>query len=88
MKQLRIHWPWATVKKGQGFFIPCLDPNAVAKQGMRKAMEVRRFDAHYSIGIRNGLIGVWFFRRPSGFVPRTQSVVPSGYQSPRASLQE
>lgn len=79
MKQLLIQWPWATLKKGQGFFIPCLDTETMRTLGMRKAMEVRCFDAHYSIGIHNRRMGVWFFRKPSRTNRTPQSVTPPIY---------
>jgi hypothetical protein len=62
MKSLR--YPWIKVEKGQGFFIPCLDPEAVKVEGLKAAVRYRVFDAKARTGIKHGLLGVQFFRKP------------------------
>ena len=60
-------FPWQRVEKGQGFFVPCLDLENVRLKGLNEALSQRLFDAKASPGIRDGLLGVWFYRTP----PRT-----------------
>jgi hypothetical protein len=62
MKSLR--YPWIKLDKGQGFFIPCLDPETVRVEGLKASVRYRVFDAKAKIGIKNGLLGVQFYRRP------------------------
>jgi len=40
--------------------VPCLDTEAVKQDGLRKALAHRIFHAKARIGVKNGLIGVWF----------------------------
>jgi len=63
MKQLSIHYPWKGLERGQGFFVPCLDTAAIKREGLNKALSLRLFDARAEPCIRDGLIGVWFYRR-------------------------
>jgi hypothetical protein len=60
--KLKIHYPWDQTEKGQGFFIPCLDTNAVREEGLKQAVRLRIFDARAFPAVRKELIGVWFFR--------------------------
>jgi hypothetical protein len=60
---LKPSYPWEKVERGQGFFVPCLDPEAVREDGLKRAVFLRVFDAHAKVGIRAGLMGVWFYRR-------------------------
>jgi hypothetical protein len=62
---LTIHYPWKQTEKGQGFFIPCLDTDAIREDGLRTALKDKLKDARAEVGIRKGLIGVWFYRTPS-----------------------
>jgi hypothetical protein len=64
MRPLKIIYPWTKTKRGQGFFVPCLDPESVKTEGLKKATLLRLFDARAQPGIRNGLTGVWFYRLP------------------------
>ena len=64
MKHLSITYPWDKVEKGQGFFVPCLDTDAVREEGLKHAVRLRILDAKAYPAVRNGLIGVWFFRGP------------------------
>lgn len=62
MSRLKIIYPWAKTERGQGFFVPCLDPEAVRMDGLKRAVLLSIFDARAQPGIRNGLTGVWFYR--------------------------
>ena len=66
MKTSLIQFPWTKIEKGQGFFVPCLDTAAVRELGLKKATLSRVLDARAVAGIRNGLTGVWFYRRSPG----------------------
>ena len=59
---LRVQYPWKRLERGQGFFVPCLDTEAVKADGLHKALGHRLFDAKAKVGIRQGLIGVYFYR--------------------------
>jgi hypothetical protein len=61
---LVVRYPWTKLERGQGFFVPCLDPEAVKEDGLKKAVFLHMFDAHAKVGIRGGLMGVWFYRTP------------------------
>jgi hypothetical protein len=58
---LKIVFPWEKVEPGQGFFVPCLDAEKVIALGLRDALSYR-IKATAAVGIRSGLIGVWFSR--------------------------
>jgi hypothetical protein len=55
-------FPWQSVERGQGFFIPCLNLKEVQAAGLRQALLHRILDAHARPGIKDGRIGVWFYR--------------------------
>lgn len=55
-------FPWQSVSKGQGFFVPCLNTEEVRQAGLKEALRHRIFNAKAKVGIKNGLIGVWFYR--------------------------
>jgi hypothetical protein len=60
--QKKIRYPWKKTSVGSGFFVPTLDPEKTIEEGLRAAVRYRiRPIATY--GIKDGLIGVWFFRR-------------------------
>ncbi len=61
-KTLRVTYPWSQLEKGQGFFVPCLDTEAVKLDGLRKALAHRLLYVKATVGVKNGLIGVWFHR--------------------------
>ena len=69
MKKLRINYPWAQLERGQGFFVPCLDLEAVREEGLRKALHYRLFDARAEPCVRDGIIGVMFSRGTLGRYP-------------------
>ena len=60
--QQSYRFPWARLKKGEGFFIPCLNTAKVRKAGLNAALPLRIFDAKAYPAVKDGLIGVWFFR--------------------------
>ena len=64
MKVSSIHFPWEKVEKGQGFFVPCLDTEAMKEWGLKKAFSLRILDANASVGILDGKLGVMFYRKP------------------------
>lgn len=64
MRKHAVRYPWKQLEKGQGFFVPCLDTTAVREEGLRKAVSLRLLDARAIVGIRTGLMGVWFYRLP------------------------
>ena len=55
-------FPWSRLKKGEGFFIPCLNVTKVRSAGLHAALPLRIFDAKAYPAIKDGLMGVWFFR--------------------------
>ena len=60
MKSLLMRYPWKRLKRGQGFFVPCLDTEAVKADGLQQALRYRLFIAKARVGIKDGLIGVFF----------------------------
>lgn len=64
MKLHLIRFPWETIERGQGFFIPCLDTDSVRELGLRKAVLCRVLDARAKTGVYEGFTGVFFFRLP------------------------
>ena len=73
---LLIRYPWRQIERGQGFFIPCLDIEAVREEGLKKALSVRILDARGATGIRNGFTGVWFYRLAARNPSQSGSVPP------------
>lgn len=61
---LAIQYPWSELERGQGFFVPCLTTASVREEGLRTALRLKLKDARGIEGIRGGLIGVWFYRKP------------------------
>ena len=58
---MEIKYPWAKLKKGEGFFVPGLDVIKVRELGLRASIP-HRILARAEPGIKKGLIGVWFYR--------------------------
>ena len=56
------NYPWEKTKKGQGFFVPALDLHAVRIEGLSRAHELRIFRAKAIFCIKDGKLGVWFYR--------------------------
>jgi hypothetical protein len=78
-KKLKIRWPWHRVEQGRGFFVPCLDTEALRREGLHKAMEARVFNAHAIVGVHAGRYGLLFFRgaQPPIASQRKQSAAPA-----------
>ena len=64
MKYSSLRLPWEKLEKGQGFFVPCLDTQAMRELGLKQAFFHRILDAHAIVGIFNGMLGVMFYRKP------------------------
>jgi hypothetical protein len=71
MKASLIQFPWKKVERGQGFFVPCLDTQAVRELGLKKAVLLRIMDARAITGIHSGFTGVLFYRLPRALSPHT-----------------
>ena len=61
-KNLQINYPWQQLNRGQGFFVPCLNTEAVRLDGLRDALRYRIFNAKAEVVIKDGRLGVWFHR--------------------------
>lgn len=70
---LRYQYPWKEVSKGEGFFVPCLDTEAVRKEALIQALQQRILDARGVECIMDGLIGVWLYRTPAAPSRKTES---------------
>lgn len=55
-------FPWQSVGKGQGFFVPCLNTQEVRQAGLNEALRHRIFNAKAYPAVHKGLSGVWFYR--------------------------
>ena len=71
--KLRIHYPWTELAPGEGFFVPCLDTAHIREMGLRAALKLKRKNARAIPGIRDGLIGVWFYFPLGASSPSTGS---------------
>jgi hypothetical protein len=60
----QYHFPWPQLKKGQAFFIPCLDPAPLVEYGLKQAVTHRVLNARAAPGILGGAIGVLFYLPP------------------------
>lgn len=69
MNYSRLRLPWKRLERGQGFFIPCLDFEKMREYVLTKAVSERVLDVQAIPGIKDGAVGVWFFRKP--LQPRT-----------------
>jgi hypothetical protein len=58
------HYPWDKLEKGQGFFVPALDLEAVRQAGLLAAVPLHLKDARAAFVIRRGKLGVFFYRLP------------------------
>lgn len=55
-------FPWQSVNRGQGFFVPCINTEEVRLAGLNEALRQRVFGAKAYVAVKDGLSGVWFFR--------------------------
>lgn len=56
-----IVFPWDKVGIGQSLFVPCLDFEAVRRQGLASALPYR-YHIHAIYGVKHGRAGVLFIR--------------------------
>jgi len=54
-------WPWSKLEIGDGFFVACLDHEAVKKEGLREAA-LSGVNGAATPAIFKGLYGLWFIR--------------------------
>lgn len=64
MKAYKIRYPWSVLRRGQGFFVPCVDTDATREEGLKQALSLRLLDARAIPGVHAGFMGVWFYRLP------------------------
>ena len=64
MDYSRLRLPWKQLERGQGFFIPCLDFEKTREYVLIKAVGHRILDAQAIAGIKDGVAGLWVFRKP------------------------
>lgn len=55
-------FPWSTLSKGYGFFVPCVNAEEMRRTGLNEALRQRIFDAKAYPAVQKGLSGVWFYR--------------------------
>ena len=56
-------YPWSKLKKGEGFFIPSLNPDKTIREARDAAFECDyRMRIEWRVGRRDGLFGVLFIR--------------------------
>lgn len=57
-----MKYPWDTMPKGSGFFVPSLDPYRTMREGVTDALRHRgRFKAQ--VVVLSGMLGVLFVRQ-------------------------
>lgn len=67
---MKISYPWANLKPGEGFFVPAID-TAAAREKVLRAAVGQRIRLKTLPCIKDGKLGVWFF-----IPPRPQSSAP------------
>jgi len=73
---------WENLKPGEGIFLPAIDVYKAREMGLRAAI-LPGVKTYAKVGIKDGLIGVLFFRRAqpsSGNLQKTSGV--SGQSDP------
>lgn len=58
---MKNSYPWKQLKKGQGFFIPCLDTDKVYEEGLKAALAAR-VKGKAAVGLHTGRLGILFWR--------------------------
>lgn len=53
-------FPWEKLRPGQGFFVPAIDTEVVVRAGLRAAVG-KPVNAKYTVGVKDGQLGVWFY---------------------------
>lgn len=69
-------FPWTQLREGQGFFIPCLDLDAMKRRGFTEALRAGVRDPVARYGIKGGAIGVLFSRRTDAPVRSARRAEP------------
>jgi len=82
-----ILYPWATLKSGEGFFVPGLNLVEIKERGLRAAVPYP-FISRAVFGIKDGMLGVWFYRKPLGYSWQALFAKHVAYRASHASGQE
>lgn len=70
---LTVRYPWSRLKKGEGFFIPSLDPETTRRELLLDALRHRVY-GKATVGIKNEKLGVLFtFGRRAAFADQPTS---------------
>jgi len=81
------YFPWDRLDRGQGFFVPALDLDAMREAGLLAAVPLRLKDARAAYGIKDGQLGVLFYRKAPARSARDGSSLDGRGQAPPASDQ-
>jgi hypothetical protein len=60
---MKTNYPWTTLKPGEGFFVPAIDTEKARELGLRSAVAQRLRIKTVAV-IKDGMLGVWFYRPP------------------------
>jgi hypothetical protein len=60
---MKLNYPWSSLKPGEGFFVPAIDTDKAREHGLRAAV-AQRMRLKATPVIKDGLLGVWFYRPP------------------------
>lgn len=71
MTNLTVLYPWSRLKKGEGFFIPSLDPETTRRELLIDALKHRVY-GKATVGIKGGKLGVLFVLGPRARVGSQQ----------------
>lgn len=69
-------WPWDKIKPGEVFFVPCLSPEEVVREGFAAAFEAGHFRIYAVLAIHDNLFGVAFGKRPTSHRLRRYEYFP------------
>lgn len=79
------YFPWDRLDRGQGFFVPALDLDAMREAGLLAAVPLRLKDARAAYGIKDGQLGVLFYRKAPAPSSKGRSSLDGRGQAPPAS---
>ena len=60
---MALRYPLANLKPGEGFFVAGLDLDGIRERGLIAALPYR-YKMLTKVGIHQGLMGVYFYRKP------------------------
>jgi hypothetical protein len=60
---MKLNYPWSNLKPGEGFFVPAIDTEKARELGLRSAV-AQRLRIKATPVIKDGMLGVWFYRPP------------------------